>query len=199
MPIALFGTLYARDRHTAGHSAAVAIYARDIAAELGLSEEDRQLAYLGGLVHDIGKICLPPGLVAKPDALTLAERRVMETHSEIGERIVGNVSDYAESAKIVRHHHERWDGQGYPEGLVGDATPLPSQIIAVAEAYHWMVSDKPYPDRVTSSVARKRLAEASGSQFDGVIVAAFETILASARGDYRHASRSDFTLAEEHT
>ena len=103
--------------YTAGHSAAVAIYARDIVARLGLSDDEQQLAHVCGLVHDIGKIGLPPGLLEKPGALTLAERRVMETHSEIGERILAKVEDYAEIAHIVRHHHERWDGQGYPDGL----------------------------------------------------------------------------------
>jgi len=109
---ALVATLDARDRYTAGHSAAVAIYSRDIAVRLGLSERQQQLAHLCGLVHDIGKIGLPPGLLEKTGALTLDERRQMEEHSAIGERILANVDDYAEIAKIVRHHHERVDGLG---------------------------------------------------------------------------------------
>ena len=113
---ALVTTLDARDRYRAGHSAAVAIYARDIAEQLGLSEEQQQLAHLCGLVHDIGKIGLPAGLLEKPGALTLEERRQMQEHSAIGERILGKVEDYAEIATIVRHHHERIDGMGYPDG-----------------------------------------------------------------------------------
>ena len=109
--------LDARDRYTAGHSAAVAIYARDIAERLGLADEQQQLAHLCGLVHDIGKIGLPPGLLEKPGALTLEERKQMQEHSAIGERILAKVEDYAEIAKIVRHHHERIDGMGYPDGL----------------------------------------------------------------------------------
>ena len=112
---ALVAALDARDRYTAGHSAAVAVYARDIAARLQLSEEQQQLAHLCGLVHDIGKVGLPPGILEKPGALTLEERRIMEEHSVIGERILANVDDYAEIAKIVRHHHERMDGNGYPD------------------------------------------------------------------------------------
>ena len=93
------------------------MYARDIAAEFGWSPQDQQLVDLCGLVHDIGKIGLPPGLLEKPGALTAEERVQMEEHSAIGERILANVDDYAEIAVIVRHHHERWDGGGYPDGL----------------------------------------------------------------------------------
>ena len=114
---ALVATLDARDRYTAGHSAAVAIYSRDIAKRMGLSEAQQQLVHLCGLVHDIGKIGLPAGLLEKPGALTLEERRLMETHPEIGERILAKVDDYAEIAAVVRHHHERFDGNGYPDGL----------------------------------------------------------------------------------
>src|SRR5207253_2280125 len=102
---ALVAALDARDRYTAGHSAAVAIYARDIARRMGLSDDEQRKIHLAGLVHDIGKIGLPPGLLEKPGALTLEERRHMEEHSTIGERILRNVEDYAEIASIVRHHH----------------------------------------------------------------------------------------------
>ncbi len=194
---ALVATLDARDRYTAGHSAAVAIYARDIACRLELSEEEQRLAHVCGLVHDIGKIGLPPGLLEKPGALTLAERRQMEKHSEIGERILAKVEDYAEIAQIVRHHHERWDGQGYPDGLAGEETPLISRIIAVADAYNAMTSDRPYRDAMPSRVARMRLAQGVESQFDTTVVAAFEAILAGATDEYRTARRADFTLADQ--
>ena len=152
-------TLDARDRYTAGHSAAVAIYARDIAGRMGLSEEDQQMAHLCGLVHDIGKIGLPAGLLEKPGALTLEERRQMEDHAVIGERILKNVEDYAEVAAIVRYHHERVDGQGYPDKRSGEAIPLLSRIIAVADAYNAMTSDRPYRDAMPSRVARLCLAQ----------------------------------------
>ena len=121
---ALVATLDARDRYTAGHSAAVAIYARDIAKRMGLSETEQELVHLCGLVHDVGKIGLAAGLLEKPGALSLEERRQMEQHSVIGERILRNVDDYAEIAAIVRHHHERVDGNGYPDRLEGDEIPL---------------------------------------------------------------------------
>jgi putative nucleotidyltransferase with HDIG domain len=194
---ALVATLDARDRYTAGHSAAVAIYARDIAERLGLSDADQQKAHLCGLVHDIGKIGLPPGLLEKPGALTLDERRQMELHPVIGERILSKVEDYADIAKIVRHHHERIDGLGYPDGLEGESIPLIARIIAVADAYNAMTSDRPYRDAMPSRVARLRLAQAVESQFDTAVVAAFEAILAGAKESYRLGSGADFNFDDK--
>ena len=191
---ALVAALDARDQYTAGHSAAVAVYARDIARRLGLSEEEQHLAHLCGLVHDVGKVGLPAGLLEKPGALTLEERRHMEEHSEIGERILGKVDDYAEIARIVRHHHERMDGNGYPDRLPGPAIPLLSRIIAVADAYNAMTSGRPYRDAMPSRVARFRLAQAAGTQFDTSVVAAFEAILAGACETYLSGARPDFTI-----
>lgn len=196
---ALVAALDARDRYTAGHSAAVAVYARDIAGRLGLSEEDQQLVHLAGLVHDIGKVGLPAGLLEKPGPLTLEERRIMEEHSSIGERILSEVEDYAAIARIVRHHHERMDGNGYPDGLSGDEIPLLSRIIAVADAYNAMTSGRPYRDAMPSRVARMRLAQAVDSQFDTGIVAAFEAILTSAGASYLAGASADFSMeAQRH-
>jgi HD-GYP domain-containing protein (c-di-GMP phosphodiesterase class II) len=155
---ALVATLDARDRYTAGHSAAVAVYSRDIAKRMGLSDAQQQLAYLAGLVHDIGKI---------------------------GQRILKRVENYAEIATVVRNHHERVDGNGYPDGLYGDEIPLIARIISVADAYNAMTSDRPYRDAMPSRVARLRLAQAVESQFDTSVVAAFEAILAGANERYR--------------
>jgi putative nucleotidyltransferase with HDIG domain len=196
---ALVAALDARDRYTAGHSAAVAVYARDIAERLGLSEEQQQLTHLCGLVHDIGKVGLPPGLLEKPGALTLEERRIMQEHSEIGERILANVEDYHEIAKVVRHHHERWDGNGYPDRIAGPDIPLISRVIAVADAYNAMTSGRPYRDAMPSRVARLRLAQAVDTQFDTTVVAAFEAILASAPSEYLSGADADFGIeAQRH-
>jgi putative nucleotidyltransferase with HDIG domain len=194
---ALVATLDARDQYTAGHSAAVAIYSRDIAKRMGLPEDEQQKAHLCGLVHDIGKIGLPPGLLEKPGALTLDERRQMQEHSAIGERILAKVEDYAEIARIVRHHHERVDGQGYPDGVVNEDIPLLSRIIAVADAYNAMTSDRPYRDAMPSRVARLRLAQAADTQFDTSVIAAFEAILAGSDEPYRLGTTSEFTLASQ--
>jgi putative nucleotidyltransferase with HDIG domain len=191
---ALVATLDARDRYTAGHSAAVAIYSRDIAARMELADSEQNLVHLCGLVHDIGKVGLPAGLLEKPGALTLEERRQMEEHPAIGERILSKVDDYAEIAQIVRHHHERVDGLGYPDGLSGEEIPLLAKIISVADAYDAMTSDRPYRDAMPTRVARLRLAQAVESQFDTSVVAAFEAILAGSSEEYKAGHRDDFTL-----
>jgi len=189
---ALVAALDARDQYTAGHSACVAVYARDIAARLGLSDDQQHTAHLAGLVHDIGKVGLPAGLLEKPGPLTLEERRIMEEHSTIGERILSNVDGYTEISKIVRNHHERIDGHGYPDHLTSSDIPLISRIIAVADAYDAMTSGRPYRDAMPSRVARMRLAQAVGTQFDTTVVAAFEAILATADEGYLGGERSDF-------
>jgi len=196
---ALIATLDARDQYTAGHSAAVAVYSRDIARRMDLEESEQQKARLCGLVHDIGKIGLPPGLLEKEGPLTLDERRIMQRHAEIGERILANVDTYGDIARIVRHHHERVDGNGYPDGLKGDEAPLLARIIAVADAYNAMTSNRPYREAMPSRVARMRLAQAVGSQFDTTVVAAFEAILATADESYRLGNRPDFGLSLRHS
>ena len=118
----------------------------------------------------------------------------MEQHPAIGERILGKVEDYGEIARIVRHHHERVDGHGYPDGLGGEEIPLIARIIAVADAYNAMTSARPYRDAMPSRVARLRLAQAVESQFDTGVVAVFEAILAGASDSYREGATADFTF-----
>jgi putative nucleotidyltransferase with HDIG domain len=189
---ALVATLEQSDLYTAGHSKAVAIYSRDIAERMGLPPEERDRVYLCGLVHDIGKVGLPASLLLKNGPLTLEERKEMQRHSEIGESILERVETYADVAIIVRHHHERIDGEGYPDRIPGDLIPQLSKIIAVADAYNAMTSDRPYRDAMPSRVGRLRLAQAVESQFDTSVVAAFEALLAGATEDYRTAKRADF-------
>jgi putative nucleotidyltransferase with HDIG domain len=186
--VALVTALEASDAYTAGHSRAVAIYSRDIAQRMGLPPEDCERAFLCGLVHDIGKVGLPPSLLGKNGPLTLDERRQMQEHSVIGERILREVAAYDDIAKIVRHHHERIDGGGYPDGIGETDIPVLSRVIAVADAYNAMTSHRPYRDAMPSRVARLRLAQAVETQFDTSVVAAFEAILASVDESYRSAS-----------
>ena len=121
----------------------------------------------------------------------------MEEHPVIGERILTKVDDYDEIARIVRHHHERVDGHGYPDGLIAESIPLISRILAVADAYDAMISDRPYRDAMPSRVARLRMAQAVGSQFDTTVVAAFEAILAQASEGYRSGVGEDFGFAAQ--
>ena len=190
--VALVTALEASDSYTAGHSRAVAIYSRDIALRMGLNADDCDRAFLCGLVHDIGKVGLPASLLGKAGPLTLDERRRMQEHSVIGERILREIAAYEDIARIVRHHHERIDGEGYPDGILGTEIPLLSKVIAVADAYNAMTSSRPYRDAMPPRVARLRLAQAVENQFDTGVVAAFEAILASADEDYRTAQRADF-------
>jgi putative nucleotidyltransferase with HDIG domain len=174
---ALIAALDARDKYTAGHSAAVAVYAKEIARELALSQEDQERVHLCGLVHDIGKVGLPPGILEKPGALTPDERLIMEQHSVIGQRILSRVEDYADIALVVRHHHERVDGRGYPDGLESASIPLMARILGVADAYDAMTSARPYRDAMPSGIALARLVEGAGSQFDETVVDAFRRVL----------------------
>lgn len=123
----------------------------------------------------------------------------MQRHSEIGERILMKVESYAEIATIVRHHHERVDGGGYPDGLTHDEIPDLSRIIAVADAYNAMTSNRPYRDAMPSRVARLRLAQAVESQFDTSVVAAFEAVLAGATEGYRMARSDEFSFEWQET
>jgi putative nucleotidyltransferase with HDIG domain len=185
----LVAMLEESDPYTAGHSLAVATYSRDIAERMGLSDDDVDLVHLCALVHDIGKYRLPKAVLEKEGPLTLEERRLMEKHPEYGEELLRKVEveDHGRIGKIVRHHHERIDGGGYPDRLPESEIPLLSKIISVADAYNAMTSKRSYRDAMPSQVARLRLAQAVGSQFDTSVVAAFEAILATSDEEYRTA------------
>jgi putative nucleotidyltransferase with HDIG domain len=183
----LVGIYEESDLYTAGHSLVVAVYARDIAERMGLSEDDCDLVELCGLVHDIGKCRVPREIIEKAGPLTPEEWRLIEEHPVSGEEIVRKIEieNYGRIGPIVRHHHERIDGTGYPDGLVDTEIPLLSKIVSVADAYNAMTSKRPYRDAMPSQEARMRLAQAVGTQFDTSVVAAFEAILASSDEDYR--------------
>lgn len=199
----LVAMLEESDPYTAGHSLAVATYSRDIAERMGLSEDDQSLVHLCALVHDIGKYKVKPEILGKAGPLTLEERREMEKHPEYGEQLLHKVEveDSDRIGLIVRHHHERVDGNGYPDGLKEAEIPLLSKIITVADSYNAMTSRRPYRDALPSQVARLRLAQAVGSQFDTSVVAAFEAILTAADEAYRTAvgPRFVFDRAGHHT
>ncbi len=190
---ALIAAVDARDSYTAGHSAAVAIYARDIVAKLGYGLSEQRLAYECGLVHDIGKISLPLGVIEKRGPLSADERRLMEGHPVSGEEMLSRIDEFDGIARAVRHHHERFDGGGYPDALVGDDIPFLARVIAVADSYNAMTSDRPYRDALQPSVASSRLLEGAGSQFDPDVVEAFLSVLRNSSLSY---CRGDF-LQEE--
>lgn len=189
---ALIASLDARDRYTAGHSSAVAIYARDIACELELSDEIRKETYEAGLIHDIGKIALPLGILEKPGPLTHSERETMEGHALAGYEMICKIAEFQSVALAVKHHHERIDGMGYPDQLQGDDIPFVARILAVADSYDAMISDRPYRDGMPTWVAQARLIEGSGTQFEPAIVDAFLRVLSRAEESYQTATGSAF-------
>jgi putative nucleotidyltransferase with HDIG domain len=191
---ALVTALDARDHYTAGHSATVAVYARDIAREIDLSEDKQKQAHLCGLLHDIGKIGVPTGLLEKEGPLAPSERSTIEMHAEVGATILCRVEDYAEIAQAVRHHHERFDGLGYPERLEGDAIPILARIVAVADSYSAMTSKRPYRDALSYAVARDRLEQAAGNQLDPEMVAIFTNLLDRASYAYVAGTDANFEI-----
>jgi len=193
--VALANAVEAKDLGLKDHCRHLAYRSARLAAYVGLRDGQLEGVAYGALLHDIGKIGISEHVLHKPGPLTDAEFRTMREHPEIGERICDPLRLSRDFTPIIRHHHERWDGQGYPEGLSGSSIPLLSRIIAVADAYNAMTSDRPYRDAMASAVARMRLAQAVESQFDTSVVAAFEAVLASACDEYRSGSRPDFTLA----
>ncbi len=186
--------LEARDQYTAGHSLAVAHYARDIATEIGLPPSEIDLVYLIGLVHDIGKIGLRAEVLQKAAALNDEEWAEMRRHSEIGETILLEVEDYAEVAQIVRSHHERVDGAGYPDGLSRERIPTLARVIAVGDAYNAMTSDRPYRKAMAPDVAITQLVNGRGTQFEPDLVDAFVRVLERESESYRLGVHADFSL-----
>jgi putative two-component system response regulator len=169
----LVAAVEAKERLTGVHSRRVARIAGEIGRYIGLGREEVRQIELGALVHDVGKIGMPDSLLAKNGPLSAEEWAVMRTHPEIGEEIVRRVPELSSVALMVRHHHERVDGTGYPDRLAGDAIPLHARIISIADAWECMTSDRPYRARLKRDEAMSRLVEGCGSQFDTAIVQAF--------------------------
>jgi HD-GYP domain-containing protein (c-di-GMP phosphodiesterase class II) len=163
----------ARDPYTAGHCARVAVYAGWIAEALGLAAEEAGAILSAARVHDLGKIGIPDAVLLKPSALTDEEFAVMKRHSGLGADLLASYSVYAHGADMVRHHHERVDGDGYPTGLVGEGVPLGARIIAVADAFDAMTTDRPYRRALTEEAALAELDRGAGQQWDAEFVRIF--------------------------
>lgn len=178
----LAGALEAKDRYTRGHSQAVSNYSVALAHGLGLSTHDIERIRLAALLHDIGKIGIPESILNKTTHLTADEWLSMQQHPTIGSRqILSPVSSLADILPLVEHHHERWDGSGYPSGLQAQAIPLGARIIAVADAFHAMTSDRSYRKALPLEQAIAILEQGKDSQFDAQVVNVFLHILKLAR------------------
>jgi diguanylate cyclase (GGDEF)-like protein len=178
---ALANALEANDEYTSTHARWITDLSLRVGREIGLDERALKRLELGALLHDIGKIGIPSDILSKPGRLTAEERRIVETHPELGERIIAPIDRLQSVRPIVRHCHERWDGRGYPDGVSGEEIPLESRIIFVCDAYHAMTTDRPYRKRLSHNEAVRRLAEGAGSQFDPHVVGVALRVLEQVR------------------
>jgi putative nucleotidyltransferase with HDIG domain len=177
---ALVRVIDERDQHTFDHSERVSNYARMIASALDLPQEEIEVIAPAALLHDLGKVGMADDILFNPKRLDLDERKSAEQHAEIGGELLSRFPLFEKGAVLVRHHHERYDGTGYPDGLKGETIPIGARIISIADAYQAMTEERPYRPALSQREAIARLIEGSGSQFDPRVVQAFLTVLSSA-------------------
>jgi HD-GYP domain-containing protein (c-di-GMP phosphodiesterase class II) len=170
---ALANALEANDEYTSSHARWITDVSLLVGRALDLDREALKRLEFGALFHDIGKIGIPSEILQKPGPLTDAEFAIVKEHPELGEKILAPIDRLADVRPIVRACHERWDGLGYPDGKCGDEIPIESRIVLVCDAYHAMVTDRPYRRRLDPEEAVRRLRESAGTQFDPVAVNAF--------------------------
>ncbi len=183
-------TVDLRDSYTGGHSRRVAELCRGILAELALRGPEAELIITAARVHDIGKIALPDHILNKAGKLNPEEWVIMESHSVQGAQFLARYPDFWRGVEIVRHHHERWDGKGYPDGLGGTAIPIGARVIAVADSFDAMTSDRPYRKGMLLRKAAQILRDERGIQWDAAIVDAFLRSIAERLAEEARASAS---------
>ena len=171
-----------RDPYTSGHSERVAEYCDSVARSLQLSDDHRYFLSLSAWLHDLGILSTPRYILRKPSALLHEEMEEVRVHPIKGAEMFAVETGLAEVASAIRHHHERFDGTGYPDGLAGEAIPLFSRIILVADAYEAMTHDRAYRRAVSHSEALDRLREGAGTQFDPAIVESFVAAIEQDKG-----------------
>ena len=177
--ITLVNALEARDPYTRGHSTRVARVAGTVARRIVEDATDTAEIELAARLHDIGKVAVPDRLLDKPSCLTPEEVVLMDTHPVVGEDILRPIAELRNVASIIRSHHERWDGSGYPDGLSGERIPVGSRILALADTFDAMTSQRPYRDSLTVADARDEIDRQLGSQFDPAIGRTFLDMIAS--------------------
>ena len=173
---ALTSALDFRDNETGGHSDRVVAYMELLLEQMNIRGPELATLRRGALLHDVGKIGVPDNVLRKPTALSEGEWAVMKRHPEFGARIIAGIPFLEDVARIVRHHHERWDGMGYPDGLKGDRIPLGARIFAVGDSFDAMTSDRPYRRGLLIDAAREEIRRCASSQFDPAVVTAFLSI-----------------------
>jgi putative nucleotidyltransferase with HDIG domain len=176
---ALCNAVEARDAYTGKHAERVAAYGMEIARVLDAPFSDDPEVEFGFLLHDVGKVAVPDSILWKPEPLTPEERSLMERHPVVGWEILREIDFLGEAKLVVRHHHERWDGAGYPDGLAGEMIPLAARVFAVADVLDALTTIRPYRPPSPLDEARGMIQEAAGSQFDPEVVDAFMEIPAA--------------------
>lgn len=166
-----------KDVYTGRHARDVADIAVRIARAMRLTEENVRMIRIAGLLHDIGKIGISGGIIRKPGELTADEKSAMKQHPVIGADIMQPVELLSDAADLVRHHHEHYDGSGYPGGLTEDNIPIGSRIVFVADAFNAMTTDRPYRGARSKQEAMRILKDHAGRQFDPVVVKALESVI----------------------
>ena len=180
--LALAKALETKDASTRGHSERVAELGRCVATALGLDPEQAAAVGEAGLLHDIGKIGVPDRILLKPGSLSGDEWEAMRRHPVLGAQIVAPFDFFARSAPLIRHHHERWDGSGYPDGLVGPRIPLGARIVAVADVFDALTSTRPYRVAISPAAAIEQLAAEAGRTLDPDVVSVAVHVLTARRG-----------------
>lgn len=194
---ALVEVVELRDPYTAGHSRRVAATARLIAHQLGLTAEEADTVESAGQVHDIGKVAVDPHVLLKTSKLSEEEWSQMQLHPVHGANVVDRFATYRQGATFVRHHHERWDGDGYPDRISGEEIPLGARILAVADSFDAMTSDRPYREGMATERAIAILEEGAGTQWDPRVVEAFVAVMSSHPRDVPIYRRSDADTAQD--
>jgi putative nucleotidyltransferase with HDIG domain len=170
---ALCNAVEARDAYTGKHAERVAAYGMEIAKVLDAPFSEDPEVEFGFLLHDVGKVAVPDSILWKPEPLTPAERTLMERHPLVGWEILREIDFLGEAKLVVRHHHERWDGRGYPDGLAGELIPLSARVFAVADVLDALTTVRPYRAPSEMIEARAMIEESAGTQFDPEVVDAF--------------------------
>ncbi len=187
----LNATVEAKDPYTAGHSLRVQRIAVAVGEELDLTPKELEALRFGGLFHDIGKIAIPDSILTKPDRLTDDEYDRIKQHSAEGARIVAKLGRLREAVPIIRHHHERWDGRGYPDGLGGDEIPLSAAIVGLADAWDAMTTERPYHRALDLEEAFAEVRDGRGTQFVPQVVDAFFSVVRTRPGELRASDESE--------
>ncbi len=172
--LALANAVEARDAYTGRHAQRVAAYGLRVAHAAGVGV-DPQIEF-GFLLHDIGKVAVPDAILFKPGPLDEAERALVRKHPEVGSEILRHIDFLDDAKSVVRHHHERWDGAGYPDGLAAEQIPTAARVFALADTLDAITSDRPYRAAASFADARREIAAEAGTQFDPAIVAAYQSV-----------------------